>query len=149
MRIHFNTNSEDTLRALHSAQEASGVTFEKMERHASRSARLAYEVILSGDSTHRINSSEFGREFAASWDQWGIFMAVIYEADPYATSWAYGSAQDFHHKTAFRFGSGGVTSMNDPEYRRTSHKWSYVCTGLWECTGHGKSNPTCTAELVR
>ncbi len=149
MRIHFHVNNQDTLKAISNAQKTSSVTLEKCSKHGSRSHRLAYEIVLSGESPHKSGSAEFAQEQAATWDQWGIFLAVLYSVDPYAKSWAYSDATDFHHKTGYRFDEGGVDGRNHPEYRRTSHKWEGNGYGELACKGHGKKNPTCTAVMYR
>lgn len=158
MRIHLNLGPSIARATIYSAAANAGVYLERYERHGSRTHTCAVEVILSGDSPHRINSPEFGHENAASWDQWGIFLAVIYAADPSARSWAYSSDEDFHRQTGGRFNPGypgHVDSQRHPEYRRTSHRWEADTAPegtpwaerTWHCKGHGKANPTCTATL--
>ena len=155
MRIHFNLSPVAANEALSRARVASGVWFERREGHRSMSHRYAVEVILSGDSPHRINSSEFGHEQAATWDQWGIFLAVLYAADPTVKSWAYNGAEEFHRVTCNRFNlaeySDSVDSTTHEDYRRTSHRWTPVYdapSAFWQCKGHGKANPECNAYLT-
>ena len=71
----------------------------------SRSKDHAFDVRLTGTSPRRPNSgrSGAGDEYAATWDEWGIFFARLYEIDPEMTNWAYDNSDDFHWKTAARF----------------------------------------------
>lgn len=150
MRIHFNLSIHEAIAALGAARTASGVQFERHELHESRSHQLAYDVILSGESPYRINSRDFRDGFAATWDQWGIFLASLFEADPTIKSWAYGDHMDFHQKTGYRFVTGGVDSTEHPDYRRTAHRFEFAAHGVptWTCKGHGQGD-TCTARKNR
>lgn len=159
MRIHTTADRLDVATAARKA----GIYLEKFNTHGSRSHRHAFEVIASGESPHRINSGKFGHEYAASWDQWGIFLAAIYAVDPTAKSWAYTDADDFHAKTGHRFdpdrstfvpaGSTAVDSVRHPDYRRTSHRLGYVTPGDWTgpaaCTLDTAAHPACGLVVGR
>ena len=154
MRIHFTLDTNSAYIALAEAGRAAGVYFERKTVHKSRSHAVAFDVILSGDSAHRINSSEFGHENAASWDQWGIFLASLYSTDPGLKTPYYDDAEEFHRVTCNRFNvaeySDSVDSMAHEDYRRTAHRWTPVYDApipFWQCKGHGKANPECSAYL--
>lgn len=153
MRIHLNLGYVEARDTVSAACRAASVYPERLTTHKSRTHQIAVDVILSGESPHRINSAEFGHEQAATWDQWGIFLAAIYAVDPTAKSWAYADAAAFHSQTGHRFNlerDNPVDSITHPDYRRTSHRWSVDREApypVWRCKGHGKDNPTCSAVL--
>ena len=116
MRIHSDTLTYNDLAA---ASQRAVVTFTEADRKGSRKRHHAYEVKLSGDSPFRQMGNR--DEFAATWDQWGIFLGEIFDRDPNATvTGVYRNAEDFHWKTGDRFHSLTYTAS----HRR--HKWSYV-----------------------
>lgn len=160
MRIHLNLTAPEVDHLLDAARRAAGVQFERKSHHGSQSHTMAVDVILSGDAPHRINSRDTYAENAASWDQWGIFLAVIYAADPTAKSWAYDDAQDFHEQTGNRFNASApdairVDSMSSPQYQRTSHKWKldreafndHPSSIVYSCVN--KRHGECTAVMTR
>lgn len=58
---------------------------------------------------------------AATWDEWGIVLARLFDADPDAfVPGAYESAEHFHWATGGRFANGGPAEMHD------QHKWEYL-----------------------
>ena len=62
-----------------------------------------------------------GSGYAATWDQWGVFLGHIYRVDPDAKSWAYRDADDFHTQTDWRFDEQGM-----PNDAHGDHKWEFV-----------------------
>lgn len=147
MKIHLNLPEHKAIDALNDARRAADVVFERVTLHGSRTHERAVDVILSGDSPHAINSGRSGSwgdaPRAASWDQWGIFLAVIFEADPTAKAGRYANAEDFHHKTAWRFDAdgepGAITSTSSPGYQRAAHNWKPVAARRLVCVNgrHG------------
>lgn len=124
MRIHTNIiDPADMYRAAEDAGD--GVTVEFME-HGSRSRLRAFEFSLSGTSNRRRNSGNRGAgdEYAATWDEWGMFLAHLFALDPEARSGWYESADYFHWVTGGRFrdltpamqhgGSGHRWGMAEP-----------------------------------
>lgn len=65
----------------------------KPRRHFER----GYEVFLSGSS--RYNSAHDRYEKAATWDEWGIFIAALFEIDPEAKISHYDGRDDFIAQT--------------------------------------------------
>jgi hypothetical protein len=136
MRLHTDTLTEQDI---HFACCSAGVTAEVFTRHGSRSRDHAFEVILSGSNTRNANGHSFK---AATWDEWGVFFAALFERDPQMfagnKNWGYDGAHAFHRKTDDRF----LYSNPDrrfPEDTHTQHKW-------W-ATGDGQSQycRKCTA----
>lgn len=141
MRIHTFMTEAELADALGRARREAGVYTLKQKGYASRSHRLAFEILLSGDSPYSTNSGRYGASNegqAAAWDQWGIFLAVMFEADPMIkVTGAYRNAAHFHHVTGGRFsrdhvGTEVVRSQESAAYRRTAHRWQY---------DHENSNP--------
>lgn len=75
--------------------------------HRSRKRARAFEVKLRGESARYPNGGRNGSDdHTATWDQWGVFLAALFELDPRMTCWAYDGAASFHAKTADRFRDG-------------------------------------------
>ncbi len=107
MKIHTNdVVLPQLLDAANHASTASGgrVTLTRADVKGSRSHRTAYDVALEGDGTlgRKRNASNTG--IAATWAQWGHFLAALYRIDPTAKAGPYNGADDFHGATreAFR-----------------------------------------------
>lgn len=54
----------------------------------------------------------------ATWDEWGVVLAHIFEADRHARTAQYEGIEDFHHKTADRF-----DALELPEDTHITHRW--------------------------
>lgn len=142
MRLH---TCAITATDLHDAARLASVTFDVMAEHGSRSQRRAWDVKLLGSSGRRPNFSDSDGE-AASWDEWGIFLAALFREDPLMRAAHYASAEHFHWCTGRRF----VALTHAEQHRR--HKWGMGrphVSGLFseaECIGtKGPSNPGCGA----
>ncbi len=78
-------------------------------RHGSRKAPHAFEVSLIGYGarhTRRRNSGNYGADdggHAATWSDWGRWLASLYERDPSMVCPYYADAADFHAKTYWLF----------------------------------------------
>lgn len=114
MRIHTNLEESD----IQDAAKVAGVTFDKLERKGSQSRSHAFEIKLLGDSPYAPMKGEAG-ERAASWDQWGIFLNAVFEADETAACAYYPTGDHFHFVTDGRFVS--LKYGSDAYHRR--HKW--------------------------
>lgn len=121
MRIHSDilTNAD-----IDKAMTATGMANVngQVSIHGSRSRAQAFNVLLTGNSTHRPNSGKAGAQnddYAATWDEWGIFLNALYAIDPNLVTPYYADANDFHRKTVNRF-----TTLQWAEQCR-SHKWVY------------------------
>lgn len=116
MRIHTTLNGSDFTAAARKA----GVSFERCSLHGSRTHTRAYDVILSGSSPRRRNTGQSASrtdDYAATWDEWGIFLAELFRRDPATKCTYYRDAADFHWQTDGRF---KTLTLN--EQHRT-HNW--------------------------
>ena len=84
----------------------------------SQSRDHGFNVTLSTDhGTRRRNSqAEATGEYAATWDEWGIFIGRLFVTDPNAIVGQYNGANDYHWQTGHRF--NGFPFAECP-----SHKW--------------------------
>jgi hypothetical protein len=121
MRIHADSL---TFRQIADAAQVAHVDLDTMIDHGSRKRNKAFEIHLTGDSPRRPNSGKYGADgddFAASWDQWGIFLAELFKADESVTiPRIYGDADQFNEATGGRF---ETLTYGSPSYHR-EHKWN-------------------------
>lgn len=117
MRIHSDTLS--TLNLLHAAQKTNERftdhgTFNLMwpTEHGSRKRDHAFEIALEGDGTVSKRRRNPGTSwayrteepgYAATWDQWGWFLAELFRRDPNMTTQYYSDVNDFDAKTQYKF----------------------------------------------
>lgn len=101
MRFHTDTL---TSKDLWDAARAARVDMEST-RHGSRSRAHAFEVRLTGESNRRPNSGTRGAgdDYAATWDQWGVFIAYLFNRDPQMTTRYYADKNEFQYRTDHRF----------------------------------------------
>jgi len=108
MRIHTDILTEadihDAAREARVSYAGGGFT-----RHGSRSRDHAFNVLLTGESKRRPNGGNYGAadDYAATWDQWGVFLAVLFDRDPNMKTPYYVDAHDFHVRTNDRFNPDG------------------------------------------
>jgi hypothetical protein len=131
MRIHGNDITDATLAHAAASHGMTSVTV-LFEPHGSRSRARAYEVQLRGTSPRRPNSGGYGPLdtdsglHAATWDEWGMFLAAVFAADPSVTiPRLYDDAVHFHWATANRF-----RTLTADQQHRTGHRWEYVGPSL-------------------
>lgn len=104
MRIHTDNLSESDLR---DAARTARVSFDRLAVFGSRSRARAFDFILSGESKRRQNFG--GDGYAATWDQWGVFLSVLFAKDDTMTvPTAYRDAEQFDFRTMHRFDAPGV-----------------------------------------
>lgn len=107
MRIHSDSLY---LSDLMDAARIARVFFDRIEEKGSRSREHAFDVTLTGESRRRPNGGNRGAntdDYAATWDQWGVFLSVLFDRDPAMVTPYYADADDFHHRTAHRFDPEG------------------------------------------
>jgi hypothetical protein len=71
-----------------------------------RLRQRGWEVLMGRAGSRRtFNSGQFGAEGqgAASWDEWGTFLAALYEKDPEMRAGPYKSRADFHRETSRKY----------------------------------------------
>jgi hypothetical protein len=109
MRIHTDHLSESDI---YTAARFARVDVVKLEAHGSRKRDHAFDVKLEGESRRAPNGGASGKGYAtgkaATWDQWGVFLSVLFDLDD-ATSTPYDDGrQAFHDRTFDRFLPGGI-----------------------------------------
>ena len=136
MRIHTNKLN---LRGLYDCLDhaaaarlvAPSVFFTADSAHGSRSHGSAYEIQLGTysktdgptRSRHYKNSGVYGASsvYAASYDEWGHFLARVFLRDRNAVCGPYQSHADFHAKTARKYET--ITDEHARDY--AAHSGSY------------------------
>ena len=138
MRLHTD-KPDQVIGAIHDASARLDGVYATFSRHGSRSRAGAVELSLEGNG-YPVNTGArgAGTKIGATWDEWGVVLAAVFDADPEAFAGSqqhpvYAGAEDFARKTCYRFDDGQL-----PEDTHRRHDWShgmrYAC-----CT-------KCTAE---
>lgn len=78
----------------------------KYSNFASRSRQCGFDISLTGHGarhTRKKNSGNHGAgdEYAASWDDWGVWIAALYDIDPDMIAGHYKNRDMFYAQTAF------------------------------------------------
>lgn len=113
MKIHTNTVLYlDVLQAVNSASP--GTFLDHCDLKGSRTHKHAFDVALESDGTpdkkgkarrrkRNMGTSRyadrFNSGFAASYDDWGWFLAALFAKDPDIVAGPYKGAEDFHRQT--------------------------------------------------
>ena len=119
MRIHTDTLTASNVQT---AATTARVTLDRFTEHKSKSRDHAFDITLQGESKRHQNG---GTGKAATWDQWGVFLAVLFDMDDsLSIPRAYAHDSDFHYKTANRFAAIG----HFPHDAHGDHKFEYVGT---------------------
>lgn len=94
----------------------------------SRSHVRSLDVYLTGTSSRRPNNrgAHGGYDYAATWDEWGMFLARLYAADPAMVAGTvarpiYANAEHFRWATAGRFD----TLTPAQQHGGVGHRWEY------------------------
>lgn len=123
---------------IRSAADAVGADLVRNSMHGSRKRAQAFDVYLEGTSRRRPNggSSGAGSGYAATWDQWGMFLDRLFMADDTLTiPRAYEDRGDFDYRTSYRFTDGDV-----PEDMHGDHTFRFQ--GVPYCQTCLKCNAT-------
>jgi len=102
-------------------------------QHGSRSRDRGFEVRLTGESKRRPNSGTRGAgdDYAATWDQWGVFIAYLFDRDPEMMTQDYADLDEFQFRTNYRFNVEGYW----PSDAHGDHRFkSYGVPYRQECT---------------
>lgn len=121
MRIHTDRLTETHVRCVATRL---GLRFNRLTSHRSRKRLRAFDVILEGNG-------KFGGQYGnvngrtALWDEWGMFLAGLYEKDLWTEAGKYknglyDSYDGFHFLTDGRF-----EDWKNVEIHK-AHKWEYV-----------------------
>lgn len=120
MKIHTSLNYPDMQAALNEAiaagQVERGVYFDKLDVKGSRThprgidVHLAIDTKTAGSKRRRPNPGTGGfggfteyDPWAATWDEWGWFLARVFDAAPNARTAYDADATAFHARTAGKF----------------------------------------------
>jgi hypothetical protein len=119
MRIHTDHLE---YRDFHNAARKAGVWLPSITQYGSRTHARSFDVKLSGSSPYRTAD---GQDQAATWDEWGVFLAALFAHDSEARCGgikrpAYADHADFHYKTGGRFGDAALPFDAHPR-----HRWEY------------------------
>ncbi len=131
MKLHTNLSERQAREALQAAKETGkvgdAVEFLVFSQAGSHTRDHAFEVQLGTreyarlpegtvnqygkpQKTRRRNQANTG--FAATWHEWGWFMAQVFEREPGAVfgsrSWGYDGLTDFDEKTKYQFELGAA-----------------------------------------
>lgn len=128
MRIHTDSiKYSDLLDAAKVARVEVEIT-----SHGSRKRDHAYNVNLTGESKRRPNRRHESDEFAATWDQWGVFIAHLFSVDSDAVFGSmYDGEDEFHYRTAYRFDIEGfwpADAHGDHRFRYNGVPYQQDCT---------------------
>ena len=132
MRIHGNMITEATIR---DAARERGVMVTGLSRHGLRKRARSLGVTLEGSSPRCPNggASGAGTGYAATWDEWGIFLAALFRADDSLTiPRAYEDAEHFGWSTCYRYDK----LTRDAQHR--THRWEVAgmaATGSYRVEG--------------
>lgn len=126
MKLHTNLTA-DQVRQL-AADLIPGITV-RIEEHGSRSheRRLDFHPLDNGTLTvkgRRVGQSGLR---GITWDEWGIILNALFDADPDMKATYYESASDFHYVTGTRFAD--LTW----EEQHGRHRWEFKAADLHEC----------------
>lgn len=138
MRIHTDTllRERDIHAALQKAKDEGHVSphvgFKKLEPHGSSRRYVAWEVQLEalvklpGDGRRFGNSGQYGAispnmghsdVWAATYDEWGWFLASLFDADPDLSTQYYVDLDDFANSTTLNYSHAAQTrTLKDDPY---------------------------------
>lgn len=145
MRIHSDILTQHDLTI---ASNLAGTWHIRRTNHNSRKRAAAFDVALSGSSPSRAQADR--EQYAASWDEWGMYLAALYRRDPKMVTPYYADADDFHFQTHNRF------REFDRSEHHNRHNWEHA--GIYRrqggdvtffiCKG-SRSHQECDAEMHR
>jgi len=123
MRIHTNKPNE-VRQAIYDATRKLPGVYATTASHGSRSHAGAIELSMEGNGYAK-NTGQYGAgyEIGATWDEWGVVFAAIFDADPDAVAGSvkrpvYAGGDDYRRKTQYRFDADGL-----PEDTHRRHAW--------------------------
>lgn len=117
MRLHTDTL---TMQDVREAARRAGVDLYRMTTHGSRKRARAYDVILEGAGRTGTRYGQNTDMIAATWDEWGIFLAELFRRDDRLTiPRVYESRGAFHWATDDRFRD--LT----PNQQHVRHRWNH------------------------
>jgi hypothetical protein len=125
MKLH---SDKLTYRDFLDAAALARVNIVDFEILGSRSRAKGFKFSLEGSSPYRRNFSNDGP--AATWDEWGIFLAHLFSVDCQSHCGARGYRDEEH----FHWCTGNRFRTLTPQLQHKRHKWEYqgsACTGSY------------------
>jgi hypothetical protein len=105
MRIHTNNLSKAEVASTLGMPD--DVTVHVVSQHGSRTHRIAYEVALRGQSKRHKQAPQTRDDSmpgkAATWEDWGQYLANLYRMDVDLVAGPYTDRADFHKQTKGKF----------------------------------------------
>lgn len=137
MKIHTDRLSESDV---YEAARIARVDLATFTDHGSRSRDHAYNILLRGESRRAPNQGTARNvnrfdvsEKAATWDQWGVFLSVLFDRDLSMVTPYYTDAEDFHRRTVDRFNPESNQGFW-PADAHGDHTFRYSAPGEQVCT---------------
>lgn len=136
MKIHTDRL---TMSDLFDAAKIARVEFDRLDQKGSRSRARAFDFTLTGESRRRPNNRGQGDPdaYAATWDQWGVFLAVLFDRDdertfepsqPMSCTY-YADRAEFIYRTNARFTKiGGGWDNHWPHDEHGDHRFKFAGT---------------------
>lgn len=119
MRLHT-----DLIDASHIERAARVAGVEaRWTAHGSRQADHAFEVVLEGSGRTGGQWGNAGQ--AATWDEWGMFLAELYKVDCHMVAGPYKGADPESYE-GFHFLTDGRYRDLVPQLQHKQHRWIYV-----------------------
>lgn len=128
MKIRSNAAPSD----VYAAANAAGVCLYRFDVRGARTHAHGYNVHLEGSSGRATNSGHFGAGShpAATWDEWGVFLAHLFAVDPTTDATYYKGRDDFDLQTGERYTPTGLAESHTP---CRTHKWEYAAPRSFTC----------------
>lgn len=120
MRIHSDLIEREHLKSAVAGLD--GVNVRIDIRRASRKRDHSWDVALVAEprpGRRRRNTGRYGLgdDYAATWDEWGVFLSWLFSYDPDAVCGDYDDKEHFHWSTGGRFRNVVALDMHD------QHRW--------------------------
>lgn len=111
--MHIHTSAPESV--IWNASRRANCWLSRFQESGSRSHAAKYDVILAS-ATRETGRRNADGAIAATWDEWGTFLAEIFEEDPHAKTSAYRNAEHFAWATGNRYAA---------DYEPCNHKWHW------------------------
>lgn len=130
MWIHSDKITPIAIHRATASHGMSGVHAQVDAIARSRSHGTKYSVSLTGNSNHRPGFAKgYGDDYAATWDEWGMFIEALFQVDPAARIGIYPDHETFREVTFLRF------DALTPLFSHKMHKWVSQGHGMEACKG--------------
>lgn len=135
MRIHTN-NPAGVWQSIWDATRNMPGVYADLTEHGSRTRGEAIELKLEGTSNRKVNAGtsrnvdRFDLPNAATWDEWGVVLQAVFDADPNALAGSakypvYDGREDYERQTQGRFVTAHDGVYRLPHDTHQNHVWDY------------------------